>query len=231
MERLWEIDFLRGIFIIPMVAFNYMVALRYFGIYAAAGSWHYQWLLPRIIASAFILLAGVSLWISWSRNPSAKRVAMRGGRILLYGMMITAVTWLFYPPYAVLFGILHLIGISITLSVPFLKKKAFIIPVIIIFLAGFYIDFLYIRFSPLFPIIPQDFQTFDYFPVMPWFGVFLLGIYVGSRLYSEGKRKYNIRDAPKAAKPFMLLGRKSLFIYLVHQPLLLALLYAAGVVL
>ncbi|MDI6721529.1 MAG: heparan-alpha-glucosaminide N-acetyltransferase domain-containing protein, partial [Candidatus Aenigmarchaeota archaeon] len=135
-------------------------------------------------------------------------------------------TWLFFPAYTVLFGILHLIGISIILSVSFLKKKKLILPTFLsIVIIGFYLESYNLNFSLFFWLMPQNFQTFDYFPVLPWFGAVLLGAFVGSKLYEDGKRKYKIVDSPRIAKPINFLGRHSLLIYLLHQPLLLVIFY------
>jgi uncharacterized membrane protein len=226
MQRFWEIDFLRGVALVFMVIFNYSFALKYFGI-VSFESWHYWWLFPRLIASAFILLAGISLWISWSRNPSGKRLAKRGTKIFLYGFIITAVTWLLYPEYAILFGILHLIGISIILSVPFLKNNRLLLPVsAILILAGFYLNSLALEFSPVFFAIPQAFQTFDYFPLLPWFGMMLLGVLIGIRIHG----KLKISKQPAFAGIFSYLGRHSLLIYFLHQPALLVMLHLMGYV-
>ncbi len=227
--RFWEIDALRGISLVFMVVFNYFVALKYFGIFYFGSGWMYEWLFPRLIASSFILLAGISLWLSWFRRPSANHLVMRGARIFAYGMAVTLVTWLLFPSYVIFFGILHLIGVSIILSLPFLSSRRFLLPAaVVLVLSGFYIYGMALEFSPLFFAVPQFFQTFDYFPLLPWFGVFLLGVFLGSILYDGTKRRYGIRDAPSVAKPLMALGRRSLFIYLVHQPVLLALLYFTG---
>ncbi|MBI2579632.1 MAG: DUF1624 domain-containing protein [Candidatus Aenigmarchaeota archaeon] len=227
--RLWEMDFLRGVSLVLMVFFNYSVTLEYFRIFDISDAWMYDWLFPRLIASSFILVAGVSLWLSWSRRPSCKRLAFRGAKIFGYGILVTAITWLFFPSYVILFGILHLIGLSIVLSMPFLKRINLVLPAIAVTLiSGIYFGLQSFGFSGGFWLFPQYFQTFDYFPLLPWFGVFLLGVFIGSNLYGEGKRKYSIREAPPAAKSFMLLGRRSLFIYLIHQPALLAVLYLSG---
>ncbi|MBI2172612.1 MAG: DUF1624 domain-containing protein [Candidatus Aenigmarchaeota archaeon] len=228
MKRFWEIDLLRGVSLVFMVAFNYSVALKYFGVFYMGDGWAFEWLFPRIIASLFILLAGISLWLSWSRAPSARRIALRGARIFAYGMAVTLVTWIFFPAYMITFGILHLIGVSIMLSIPFLARRKMLPLALLFILMGAYLGMQNLQFSPAFWLVPQIFQTFDYFPLLPWFGVFLLGVFIGSNLYDSAKRRYGIREAPSAAKPFMLLGRRSLFIYLIHQPVLLALLYFTG---
>ncbi|MFC1906028.1 heparan-alpha-glucosaminide N-acetyltransferase domain-containing protein [Chloroflexota bacterium] len=74
---------------------------------------------------------------------------------------------------------------------------------------------------------PQSFVTLDYFPMLPWFGVFLLGIFAGKLLYPEGVRRFKFRDLNNpATKSLGFMGRHSLLIYLIHQPIALAILFA-----
>jgi len=77
---------------------------------------------------------------------------------------------------------------------------------------------------------PENFQTLDYFPVFPWFGMVLLGIYLGNSLYSGGIRQFAVPalESSGAVKGFAWLGKHSLFIYFIHQPLFLGFLWAAG---
>jgi uncharacterized membrane protein len=77
---------------------------------------------------------------------------------------------------------------------------------------------------------PENFTTLDYFPIFPWFGVLLAGIFLGNSLYEGGERRFKI---PKAGKnPLIkftsIIGQHSLVIYFVHQPLFLALLFLSG---
>ncbi|MCX6818607.1 MAG: heparan-alpha-glucosaminide N-acetyltransferase domain-containing protein, partial [Candidatus Aenigmarchaeota archaeon] len=62
-----------------------------------------------------------------------------------------------------------------------------------------------------------------YFPILPWFGVILIGIFFGNKLYPNAKRSFNIIDLSKfrIIKLLSFLGRHSLFIYLLHQPVII----------
>jgi len=74
--------------------------------------------------------------------------------------------------------------------------------------------------------IQEGAYALDYFPVLPWFGLVLLGIYYGGVLYPEGKRSFSLKEKSNVATRFLgFLGRNSLKIYLVHQPIILAFLY------
>jgi uncharacterized membrane protein len=150
-----------------------------------------------------------------------------------YGMMITIVTFVLFPEAFVVFGILHFIGMSIILGQFFLKfnKVNLLLGLLIIFL-GFYLQNFRFDFPWLvwLGFIPQSFYTFDYFPVLPWFGVTLLGIYFGNLLYKNGKRGFKIKDLSDSliTKFLTFLGRNSLAIYLIHQPILILSLLILG---
>jgi uncharacterized membrane protein len=74
------------------------------------------------------------------------------------------------------------------------------------------------------------FFMIDYWPIFPWFGVMLFGIAAGNVLYRDRrKRAASSTPSPSAARPLAFLGRHSLVVYLVHQPILLAALILLGV--
>lgn len=234
-QRFWEIDVLRGIALIRIIIFNWSFTLMYLGIY----TFSLGMIFPGLGALIFIFLAGLSLTISYSRVKSWKQIKIykkyfsRGLRIIGYGILITVVTLITFPEAFVIFGILHFIGVSIILGQFFLKfEKLNLLLGIIIIALGLYLQ----NFSFDFPWLlwlgfaPQYFYTFDYFPILPWFGITLWGIYFGNILYKNGKRSFKIKDLSKFSVVRFLtyLGRKSLFIYLVHQPLLVIFLMVLG---
>jgi uncharacterized membrane protein len=135
----------------------------------------------------------------------------------------------------VAFGILHLIGVSIVLSYPFLKFRfANLVLGVGIFAAGLYVQ----AWDPTgsawllpFGIVPEGWAMPDYRPLLPWFGVVLIGLFFGNVVYGDGRRPAGLPlAAPVLARPLLPLGRNSLAIYLVHQPVMVVLLAALGVV-
>ena len=63
----------------------------------------------------------------------------------------------------------------------------------------------------------------DYYPLVPWLGVALLGIVAGRTAYADGQRHFELPDL-SASQPITwlcTLGRNSLVVYLAHQPLLI----------
>jgi uncharacterized membrane protein len=236
-SRFWEIDVLRGVAILMMITYHLFFDLAFFRIYPIdLGS------LPILvflypIGTLFLLLVGISLTISYSRASERltawqlrRKFIFRGLFIFAGGMVITLATWLYLPGEFIVFGVLHCIGISIILAYPFieLRMTALLLGVIciiagIFLLATVTVDFpwlLWLGFTP------RNFTTLDFFPLLPWFGVVLVGIFLGLSLYQGYTRKFSFPDYSdkKIVKGVGFLGRHSLLIYFIHQPILLALL-------
>ncbi|RZN41636.1 MAG: DUF1624 domain-containing protein [Methanosarcinales archaeon] len=242
-QRFWEIDFLRGLAIIMMVVFHLLYDLTYFGghnLNIHSGFWLY---FGRATATIFIFLVGVSLTLSFSRSwktqNSGQKLYMkylkRGSKIFSWGLIITLATWIFLRDGFVLFGILHLIGTSIILAYPFLKLRylnlllGIAIISLGIHLKNFTFDFHWLVWLGF---IPDHFYTVDYFPIIPWFGVVLIGVFAGNLLYPNYTPKFNLGDQSnfRFIGLFCLLGKHSLAIYLIHQPILIISLYLLGIV-
>jgi uncharacterized membrane protein len=226
-QRFWEIDALRGFAIINMVIFNYSFALSYLGIinldlgisYAVA------------IASTFIFLSGVSMTLMKERT--FKKFLKRGLGIFAWGALITLITFFAFPEAYIVFGILHFIGISIILGFFFLKYENInLVLGALLFVLGMYVQGFRVNFPWLLwlGLAPNGFYTFDYFPLLPWFGVTLVGIYFGNVYYKNGKRTFKIREMSNKflVRSLTFLGRNSLKIYLLHQPLLIIVLLLLG---
>ena len=234
-KRFWEIDSLRGIAIILMIISNFVTDLGYFGISGISiysGFWLY---FARLVVSMFILLAGISLTLSYSRvrNKSPGQIRRkyfsRGLKIFGLGMVITLVSWIFLRQDFILFGILHLIGFSIIFGQFLVKRSRLSLLLGISFIiAGLFLQAFAFGFPWLvwLGFMPEGFYSVDYVPVLPWFGLFLIGMFLGSMLYPEGKRMFKIRDSEnKLLSPLQFLGRNSLVIYFLHQPALIAALW------
>lgn len=71
-------------------------------------------------------------------------------------------------------------------------------------------------------------ETEDYVPLLPWFGVVLLGIFAGQQLHRPRVTRLlrMVNGAHGAIRALAWAGRNSLLIYLVHQPILMGLLSA-----
>lgn len=243
-ERFWEVDSLRGLAVVSMICYHFLFDLAFFGVLSLDVSSGFPWFFARVTASTFIFLMGVSLTLSSSRSKLSgryvhkslfKKYFMRGCRIFLLGLFITMITWIFIPQEFIIFGILHFIGISIILAYPFLKRRYLSLAVgIMIIITGIYLQTLTFDFSWLMWLgfIPNSLNTVDYFPLFPWFGIVLLGIFFGGMLYKNYKRQFYLPDLSNnyLIKGSTFLGRHSLVIYLIHQPIIIVVLYLLGVV-
>jgi uncharacterized membrane protein len=234
------VDAARGVAIIMMIVYHStydLDTLGRYGIQSTTGYWAH---FADVTAGLFLFLVGVSLAISRARTSLTGwrlfgKYLARGLRILAYGMVLTVV-FLALGMGVVAFGILHLIGISIILAYPFLGLRfTNLVLGVIIFAAGQYIlaQDLYSQSFWLLPfgVVPEGVIMPDYRPLLPWFGVVLIGLFFGNVVFGDGRQPAVVEDkAPVLAKPLLPLGRNSLFVYLIHQPIIIALLAVTGVV-
>jgi len=244
MERFWEVDMLRGIAIVLMLIYHLAFDLDYFGVVEIDASSGFPLALARLTVSLFLALVGLSLNLSHSRalrlgqeNLYAARIIRRGLRILGLAFGISAITYLLIGRGFIIFGALHLIGVSLLMAYPFLEmhKKNFIFGSLSIalgiYLESLSIDNLWLIWLGLAPV---DFYSLDYVPVFPWFGVVLIGMGLGDLLYPGHRRRLSLLDQMTISECSWIrllsyLGRNSLAIYLIHQPLIILLLILAGV--
>ncbi|AKB84707.1 heparan-alpha-glucosaminide N-acetyltransferase [Methanococcoides methylutens] len=254
-ERFWEIDLLRGIAIVMMVAFHLVYDLNYLNTYDINLTSGFIFMVGRASAIMFIVLAGISLTLSYSRNRQMKatgnidekveryeirefaRYAKRGLRIFFWGMLITAGSYIFLREGVIVFGILHFIGIGIILAYPFLRyRTANLILALPVIAIGLWMQNITFEINWLFwaGLRSSGFHSYDYFPLLPWFGIILIGIFMGNLLYPEYKRTYLLSSIPDISgflpvKSLCYMGRRSLLIYLLHQPILVLLIYITGI--
>jgi uncharacterized membrane protein len=236
------VDAARGVAIAMMVVYHLMYDLDYFGGYPIESTSGFWARFADATASAFLFLVGVSLAISYARASAGHpgrslfgKYLLRGIRIFAYGMALTVV-FLVFGMGVVAFGILHLIGVSIILAYPLLRYRfANLFLGLSLLAAGVYmrIEGLSSQSPWLLPfgVVPENLVMPDYRPLLPWFGVVLLGVFAGNVVYGGGRRPALFAGkAPAVARPLLPLGRNSLLVYLIHQPILIALLAAFGVI-
>jgi uncharacterized membrane protein len=235
--RLWEIDTLRGLAVVLMVFYHFVWDLHYVGLYRGdidGAGWQS---FARSIGSTFMMLLGLSLTLTYSRRGARgfRPYLLRGLKILACGMGVTAVTYLALPDDFVIFGILHLLGLSTILAYPLLRARpwAALLAGLACLAAGAWANQVVIDSPWLIwlGVLQAGRSMADYYPLLPWFGVVLLGVWAGLVLYPRGARSFfvldELGDAP-LLRGLRFLGRHSLPIYLVHQPILLGALFALG---
>ncbi|ABN57467.1 MULTISPECIES: heparan-alpha-glucosaminide N-acetyltransferase [Methanoculleus] len=234
-ERYWEIDLARGVAVVTMIVFHSAFDLNFFGVLPLNVSGGFLRTLAYLTASTFIFLVGLSFTISYARAARrldgrglALKYVRRGLTIFGYGLIITAVTRLLLPNVYIVFGILHFIGLAILLAPLFVRldPEKLIITSIACLIAGYAASLV----SGPWPLLwlgirPESFSSLDYVPLLPWFGLVLVGMACGRLFYPDGKRNISIPVAePAFARPLEFLGRHSLVIYFLHQPVVLLLI-------
>lgn len=231
--RFGEVDAMRGVAIIMMVIYHLMWNLLFFGLVSnvslQTGFWKY---FQRTTASTFIFLVGVSLVLSYNRLCQKRlanyaifrRFFWRGLRIFGFGMIISGIVRL-VGTGTVDFGVLHLIGFSVIAAYPFLRLAWVNIGLwALLNVVGFFSQQVTVNTKWLvwLGFEPPFYFYVDYFPVIPWFGVVLFGIGIANLLYPDNRRVFRLYAGlpPSLAQPLQYLGRHSLVIYLLHQPVL-----------
>jgi len=228
-SRFWEIDLLRTNAIVVMIVFHTLYLLGYFGI-DYTDLHHLYWLWFAGGGGTFIFLAGVSLTIAHSRSKRISPFLRRGLEIFAWGMGITLVTWIISRTDYVRFGVLHFFGIAFILGTLFLRFRFINLVLGIALMAiGFYLRGIYFDFPWLLwlGLKPHSSLGFDYIPLLPWFGLFLVGMFFGKILYPQGNRRFNIPDFSNLVVPALTLpGRHPLGIYLAQWPAIIGILLA-----
>lgn len=238
------IDTLRGLTILSMILYH--------------GAWDFVYLLgadwpwfssygahiwQQSICWTFILLSGFC-W-SYSRRP-----VKRGLMVFGAGLLVTGVTCLFLPEDRIVFGVLTLIGSCMLLTAG-LNRLLLLVPPGVGALLSFgvflcckpindgYLGIGALRLmlpeswyggylSAFFGFPPGDFFSTDYFSLLPWLFLFLTGYFLQKLLRGTAVLE---KSAGFQLKPLALMGRHSMVIYLLHQPLLYAVLVGGSMLL
>jgi len=219
---------LRGIAILMMVWFHFLWDLNFFGftqIILYEGFWG---VFQKATAGTFLFLVGTSLTINYNRNKEnfEKRFLLRSIKIFFWALLITIFSLIFFPSQIILFGILHLIGLSILFSIFFVKRKYLNLALsLLVFFAVMFFDFTLLNIEFLFWAgLAKSAPALDFFPLIPWISVVFLGLFFGNFFYEGAKAKINFKNPQNKAVDFIgFLGKNALFIYFIHQPILFSL--------
>lgn len=237
--RLWEVDLARTVAIVMMVTYHTVYDIDFLSPGLGVNPFEAPWKpLQVATGSSFLAIAGISFWISSARARErgasgwalGRKHACRGAEVIGWGLVISLVTLLALgSDDYVRFGILHCIGASIVLGPLFVRLGAWNAAVgVAIVVAGLALDGARsdVPGALIFGFRPDGGRGVDYYPLLPWLGLFVIGIALGALLYPDGRRgrwgRFLAAEPPlrRAAVP----GRHSLAIYLIHQPVLIAIL-------
>ena len=229
-KRIWELDAFRGLCIIGMVIVHLVYDLV--DLYRIV-----EWKYPEWFAFIkdwggllFLILSGICVTLG-------SRSVRRGFIVFACGMVCTAVTFGMYKmdfaskSIIIYFGVLHCLGICMLLWPTYKNMSwwALLIHGVMLAALGLYLEslitgrILTITDQWLMPLglYWRGFASSDYFPLLPNLGYFLLGAAIGKTVYRKKETLLpKINDKNPILRCLQFCGRHSLWIYLLHQPIL-----------
>jgi uncharacterized membrane protein len=228
-QRWPAIDLARGLAIAAMVVYHLAWDLSSVWLIATDVVGHPGWqMFARAIAASFLVLVGIGLYLGHGQGVRWRAFGRRLAVVSGAALAVTLVTRIAFSDAYIVFGILHAIAVSSVLALPFLRAPFALLvgTAVLCFAAPLlftapaldapWLDWLGLGSRPPPP-------TNDYVPVFPWLGFVLLGVAAGRLI-----RRHPVRRGPASARwtgplarALIWSGRRSLLIYLLHQPLLL----------
>lgn len=242
-SRIHFLDEVRGFCLLLMIVYHafYTLATQ-FQLTVAAELFNFFYPAEPWFAGLFILLCGFSCRLS-------KNNLKRGLLLAAVACGLSAFLWFFMPSQMIWFGILHCLAVCILLfcafqkpltrmptvlglllcaalfaltwGVPYYRGGYFGIPPFAV-----YWPTAWQQYDLLMPLGMSDLYSTDLFPLLPWVFCFLFGTFLGKWKASLPKftKRLHIR-------PLAFMGRHSLWIYLIHQPIIYGLAYVIDFIL
>jgi uncharacterized membrane protein len=220
-NRNLNLDLIRTLAIVLMVVFHFIYDLKHFGWLNTGIPDGEGWKQFRyVILSLFFICIGAGLVYSHAKKFHLKSFTFRLAKVAVGALFTTIMSLIMFPDNWIYFGVLQFIIVASVLAITFVRfpRTAFIIGVSIIALVPLGYLTKHWPFSYISHLLPS--YTTDYVPLFPWLGVILLGI---SLAHCQWFNKSYI-TASKLTQQLSLPGKHSLIIYLVHQPLMFAIL-------
>jgi len=232
--RIALLDVLRGVAIAAMIVYHFFFDLEFFGFADFGVTEAPGWIaFVRTIPASFLAIAGISLYLAHHNGMHWRNFWWRIGYLVAAAMLVTLISYFADPEAIIWFGILHCIAASSVIGLAFLRAP----PVVIVLVA------IVVLIAPLFatpalnaPILlwlglgTEAPPSNDYNPLFPWFGFMLLGIAVARILapYATKAVWAYWKPLDPMTRTLALAGRHSLMIYLLHQPVMMAMLFGVA---
>ncbi|WP_416916265.1 MAG: DUF1624 domain-containing protein [Roseicyclus sp.] len=232
--RLVALDLARSAALLAMAVFHFVFDLELFGFVAPGTTMlpFWRWL-AYLTAGSFLFLVGVGLVLGHGRGIRWRGFFRRFARIAGAAALITLATWIAMPDVFIFFGILHCIAAASLLGLVFLR-----LPVPILLALGAFVLWLpnAMRFAafdaPWFwwtGLQAVGLRSVDYVPIFPWFAPVLFGMAAARMMQKAGLWDRLARwEAGEVARALAFAGRHSLAVYLIHQPVLISLVWLAA---
>lgn len=216
--RLHGLDLTRGLACLSMPIFHSVYNLYTVGLIDSQWTKHTFWQIYQHLGlGTFVLVSGMAFTISTQKGIRWPRLAHRALKLGLVALGITLVTYLAMPERFIRFGVIHFFTVTILLA-PFFRfvRLWAVIPGLAVIVLAMMIPksgvspdaYLYIT-----GLMSDRPRSMDYIPLVPWFGVFLVGMGLATLL----KVPQFYKDVASWQKPIIWLGKHSLWFYLIHQ--------------
>lgn len=230
--RLDFVDLVRGLALLAMAIYHFAYDLSFFGLIETDVPTDPAWrIFARSIAGSFLVLVGFSLVLATRKRLNGPAILKRLGTVVAAAALVTVGTAYAIPQDFIFFGILHHIALASVLALLFLRLPTLAIAAAAVasfalpsFIAAEWLDepwLVWLGFSRL-PL-----RSADFVPLFPWFGCTLAGMVLGRLALPHLQRLGRWRARAMPSRVLAWSGRHSLFVYLVHQPVLIGSLLLA----
>lgn len=242
LPRITLIDTLRGVALLAMASYHFTWDLEFFG-YLDAGTATQGWwkIYARAIASSFLFLAGVSLVLAHYPDIRWRAFWKRFAMVAGAAAAISIATLIALPNEWIFFGILHsiaiasLIGLAFIRLPPLVSGSAAALLVILLTVDSWIApgslrsEVFNARYLSWIGLFEQAPRSNDFVPLFPWLAALLGGIAI-TRVAMQ--RNWLIALSRVQTRPNLLAraGKHSLIIYLLHQPVLITIVYFMSMV-
>jgi uncharacterized membrane protein len=229
--RLPVVDLLRGLAIAQMVIYHFIYDLDYYGWVDLAMTREQPWVAWRTaIVSQFVFLVGIGLGLRSSFRPGPGDFWRRWAQVAGAALLVSVGSAAMFGPRWIWFGVLHFVAAALLLGRPLQRLGAWNLGLGVVLLAiGLSVKLAALNAAPWAAIglALRKPATEDYVPLLPWFGIVLLGLGAGALWRRAGwtvPPALQRLDSPPA-RLLRTAGRWPLTIYLLHQPALLGTLW------
>lgn len=221
-KRIWELDALRGLFVIGMILCHLMMHIdQLFG--------PFSWIRSSLFTFVsqwggvlFFIISGIC--ITLGHHPVRRGLVVFGCGLAVSIVSFLMHQWVVFDP--VYFGVLHCLGVCMLLWPVFRSLPCWALGVLApaIILPGILLEDQMIvshYWGVAFGFVPAGFAASDHFPLLPFLGFFLAGALLGKLLYKKKETLFPSVNSKRGLPAFFCaIGRRSLPLYLLHQPVL-----------
>jgi uncharacterized membrane protein len=219
-SRIVFIDYWKSLAILSMILYHFLFDLNFFNVLTIDLSLFPIRFIQLFSGLSFIFISGflLSHTVSPTRFPKKRFIVL-----FLLALCISFASWVYPNESYIKFGIIHFLALSTLLGffTLTLSQNQKLLLSLIVLILGFYFSTLSTPLPFLFflNLLTPDFSSLDFYPIFPFFAVFLLGQYFASSPFPISIEKF-LNFLPQNHL-IEKIAKNSLLIYIVHQPLLI----------